>query len=561
MTDQSRRWRLIIVSAAVFAIVAWSGKAVQCTPLLSWCGDPGFTLTWSGFSNPLVADVERNGPAAIAGLKQGDVIVTRALGIADLWGLIEVSDGEPVPTTAPLTYVVDRGNIRHTIAILPTPQPTWGTWYRWTLLVALLWMPLLAIFIARRSDLVEARILAFFLITLSLALTLQFNALRFPDVSFGAMLLDIVIATAPIALFAKLAAQFGQPISPTRRLLTILTYSTCCVSAVLFGSLWVVPPLSIYNLFPPLRYALALASLFATCGGIAAIGASSGIDRQRIAWATASIGVFWFYESAISWLLPTVSFANVIFSQAGPFMHLLMTVGLTYAILSRRLLNVDYVLNRTIVLTMIATVLAAAFMFLDWLYTNYVTQTHWQIAMGAAVAFGLGWAASASRGQLIALVDRLFFQKRHLVMRQLYDLQRRLETEGPTGGIGRTVVDGVAETLKLSSAALFLKMPDGGFMREAAFGWNPGSARHLLADDAIVEGLAGRDSRPTRVDNDDLIDIRVPGGPARPIVAIPLGSFQTGFALYGAHEDGRDIDPDETHGLAGLCSIARAHRR
>ena len=56
-----------------------------------------------------------------------------------------------------------------------------------------------------------------------------------------------------------------------------------------------------------------------------------------------------------------------------------------------RVIDVEFVANRAIVLGTVAAFLTGTFVLLDWLYANYLTQTRWQIAVGIGVAFALGW--------------------------------------------------------------------------------------------------------------------------------------------------------------------------
>ncbi|MGA8535694.1 MAG: hypothetical protein WB615_16415 [Candidatus Tumulicola sp.] len=287
---------------------------------------------------------------------------------------------------------------------------------------------------------------------------------------------------------------------------------------------------------------------------------SAGANRLRLRWAIA--GVF------VGTLLPGLAIplqgltAGATFTQSesfAAFANIAIPLLMGYAIVRHRVINVEFILNRALVLGAVAGLLAGAFVLLDWLFTNYLTQTRWQIAVGVGVAFALGWSARSGRRMLIGTIDSVFFPKRHAVMRSMHELRIALETAPDQNSVNQFVVEG-AQILQLDSAAIFARMPDGGFVREAAIGWSPGTAWHLLADDPIVARLEERARRPTRVTEEAWSDVRVPVGTGRPILAVPIGSARSAFALFGAHADGRDIDPDETRGLADLCLAAAAMR-
>jgi hypothetical protein len=145
-------------------------------------------------------------------------------------------------------------------------------------------------------------------------------------------------------------------------------------------------------------------------------------------------------------------------------------------------------------------------------------------------------------------------------MRSIYELRSGLEESAVPENVDGFVVNAAASVLRLDSAAVFARMPDGGFLRQGAVGWNAGTAWHLFVNDAIVEQLTKRSRAPTRLTEDAWAGVLVPNGTGRPILAVPLGSKRSAFAVYGAHADGRDIDPDETRGLMALCSAAAAIR-
>lgn len=288
---------------------------------------------------------------------------------------------------------------------------------------------------------------------------------------------------------------------------------------------------------------------------------SSGANRVRLRWAF--IGVF------IGTLLPGLLIPLQVITSGGTYLEseafvafanvaIPLTIG--YAIIRHRVIDVEFIVNRAIVLGTVGALLAGTFILLDWLYTNYVTQTRWQIALGIAVAFALGWTARSGRRALIEAVDKVFFPKRHRVMRSIDELRIGLEGVTHPESVDYFVVKGAAEALQLDSAAVFVRMPDGGFLRGAAVGWVTGTAWHVLADDAIVTELAKRGRAATRLTEDVWSEVNVPTGAGRPILAVPLGSNRSAVAVYGAHADGRDIDPDETRGLMSLCSAAAAIR-
>jgi len=292
---------------------------------------------------------------------------------------------------------------------------------------------------------------------------------------------------------------------------------------------------------------------------------SRGPDRQRLKWAV--IGVYVGIVSIGVALGPIPIPLYVIFGP-GPravnigtglvVLSLLMPICLAYAIVRHRVIDVRFVANRALIVGALLAIFGGTFALLDLVFANYVTQSAWQIALGMAVAFIFGWAIRNLLGPLMAFVDRFFFPKHRAVMERLRELRFTLEREERVDEVQRLLTAGAAEALQLGSAAVFARVPDGGFIRQSALGWNPGTAWHLLATDPVVASIAVRRLRPFRIDDLAWDGAAVPTGAGRPALAVPLLARRrvVALALYGAHTSGAEIDPDETRLLADLCAAA-----
>jgi len=315
-------------------------------------------------------------------------------------------------------------------------------------------------------------------------------------------------------------------------------------------------------LFGNARFASVAAPVAAAIAVSAAVATVPRSKRARAAWLLLPMSVAFAFSSFMGQLnisAPTY-LEYVAFSMLASGTILAGAAAVTYALLARRVIDLEFVVNRAITLGAIAALMGGIFVLLDWLFTNYVLQTRWQIAIGMAVAFALGWLVRSGRRRLIHLVDALFFRKRHAIMGRVRALRLDLETESQPERIDETIVTRAAEVLNLDSAALFVRTTDGGFVRQSAVGWPSGTAWHLFSDDRVVSEIIRHDRRAARIDEKTWAATRVPDGVARPVLAVPIGSARSAFALYGAHADGRDIDPDETHGLFDLCAAAAAIR-
>ena len=233
-------------------------------------------------------------------------------------------------------------------------------------------------------------------------------------------------------------------------------------------------------------------------------------------------------------------------------------VGVSYAILRHHVFGIRFVFNRTIVVAAIGALLAATCVFLSWFFTNYLTQTRWQIAVSILVALVLGWTIRSSQSRLVALVDLLFFSTHRRLMDSLRDVRSQIEREEMRKNIETILTSRVCDVLGLSSGAIFSLAHDDGFLREQAFGWPRGTTWHLLRDDSIATRLLECTTSFLRTDELAWDGVNVPAGVSCPVLIVPLRSRRKIVALLvcGAHSNGDDIDPDEARALVEVCASA-----
>lgn len=306
----------------------------------------------------------------------------------------------------------------------------------------------------------------------------------------------------------------------------------------------------------------AIASLVVVVAIASLIGtylSATALERQRLAWAIAGASVGFLAMEANS---AFYQIADVLHQGGDPNVGrvaydvmAIAPLAIGYAVLRHRVIDVEFVVNRAIIIGTIAVMLGGIFVSLDFFYTRYITQTRLQMAIDIVVAFAFGWAARSGFPRLVRLIDAMFFHKRYEIARSVERLQRRFES-GTAADREKVVVQEAAQTLQLDSAAFLARMPDGGFVRRTAFGWGTGNAWHFLPGDGIVEHLAQVTRRPLRLPSGVWNGLSVPNGNGRSILAVPMGASQNGIVLYGAHADGREIDPDEVRSLVALCAVA-----
>lgn len=140
-----------------------------------------------------------------------------------------------------------------------------------------------------------------------------------------------------------------------------------------------------------------------------------GADRERFGWVILSLALFFVASigSGIvkplgqAWVSLLIAFGNIGLVVA--------PVGLTYALLNRRLLDLGFVINRAAVFTGVSIVIVGVFVLAEWglgeWFGSIGHATNFFVS--AAVALGLGLSVRTIHARVDALLDNIFFRKRH----------------------------------------------------------------------------------------------------------------------------------------------------
>jgi hypothetical protein len=154
-------------------------------------------------------------------------------------------------------------------------------------------------------------------------------------------------------------------------------------------------------------------SLLALACAIVAVPAASGTERTRVAWATGALGVLYIFGIATVQLYFTTNLTlyywilNVAWFAA--------PLGLLYALLGRRLLDVGFVLNRVAVFAGVSLLVVGVFTLLEWALGGWLHSAGRvaNVAVSAAIALGLGLSLHQIHKRVDHFVDNVFFRKRH----------------------------------------------------------------------------------------------------------------------------------------------------
>jgi hypothetical protein len=363
-----------------------------------------------------IEGVESRSPAASAGLRNGDLVPFQRLDPEVRYRLLS-----GVYAHERLNLVVVRDGVSHAIAYTSGPAVP----LRWDYIllhVSVVWQLLFAILLAwRRPELPEARALCIFMSTNWLAGYFLPGSWASPWVLLDVTLavISYVVPAVSAALLTYYASLFARPPSRLRRVLTILSYALACAGAL--ASTYVFLGTT-YGTIDPLganSWASVVSGLWGMlplCALLAAVGASHGPDRGRIAWTTLSLLPLLF--AGIPYVIAVGVLGNTNTSSAwdqltnvGVFLY---PIGISYALLNRRLLDVSFALNRAAVFTGVSIVVIGAFVLTEYVLSEWLgAGRNANLLAGAVLALLLGFSMRYIHARVDHVLDNLFFKKRH----------------------------------------------------------------------------------------------------------------------------------------------------
>jgi hypothetical protein len=368
------------------------------------------------------------------------------------------------------------------------------------------------------------------------------------------VLLNTAVSVAgplSVALLAAFASDFAQPLSRPRRIALWLCYAFLA-SFIAISLLGIAGVITLrFDPVPFLEgnarlFSVAAAVLMAVICGLLAIAASRGVERQRAVWTLVPLAAFFcfFIAGVIASSSSSSYTVSVVVGLVSTLVLLTAPVALTYAALSRRLIDVGFFLNRAAVFTIVSAIVIGAFILAEWAASAWLASaTHTTSAViGMVVALGLGISLRYIHQYVERFVDRVFFRKRHEDESAL----RRFAHEASYISDRSTLVERAVQRVKEHTGA-----------RSAQILVRDGAAAYAFATDGPRADVSENDPGivALRAWNKP-IDLHVfPDSQLRGEFAFPMISRGDllGALICGPKRDGEAYAPDESEALQALA--------
>jgi hypothetical protein len=548
-------WRPVLLAICALTALVEVASVLDVTGIGGappWWGEWDATYAPAAKQNLVIASIDPGGPAARAGLRQGDLIDTRAFTLVERFSLFGFG-GAVLFNGQPLTFSVRRGSLQKEITVVPRPLPAERYWDLLLSAFGSLWLLLFAALIAwRRADVPQMRLLSLWLAVFVLIGATAGLAVPWPWVSIVLSTFNDIALPLWLTLWAAFAGCFGQPLSRPRRIVQKLCYTFVAISSVLF--LVTTAELAIPQ-FHPLPFpawigafvAFVAAVLLAVVCGVLAIAASRGVERQRAAWTLVPLAaIICFYIVAGFAIKASSSYAGaLVWAVIANVVILAAPIALTYAALSRRLIDIGFALNRALIFAIVSTIVVGAFVLVEWAMSEWLARTGRTasivISMGAAL--GIGFSMRYVHLYVDRFVDRVFFRKRHEDEAALRRFAHEASYITDRSVLLERAVRTVEEHTGAADVAILVHDGAAGFTSAET----DGARTTVSENDAGILALRAW-RKPV-----DLVSLE--GSVLRGEFAFPMISRGTlvGVLVCGTKPDGESYAPDESEALLALA--------
>ncbi|MGC9991589.1 MAG: GAF domain-containing protein [Candidatus Cybelea sp.] len=545
-------WRaVIVVLCGITGLLALSELlgATGIDGATPWLGIWGATVSDSRQPFDLtIQSIEPGGASEQGGLRAGDRVDLRANNLLDRFSLT----GQPL-AGRPVTILVLRDSAQRTAVVTPRPpnlRRRWDAFFNWP---GQVWIAVLAALIVwRRSSVREMRLLCLALISYALwqitapfafaaPWTWVYVVFRIGTVFFGPL---------AVAFWATCAGCFGAPLSQARRTFQTLCYVFVAASIAL-GCAGVLGVVTLW--FDPLRVSWLAAgpvfglALFAALGcGVLAIAASHGIDQRRAAWLLAPPALLFFARYMLDGAATHLHSYDVYLAINYFYSLVLFTTPLvvTYVALSRRLIDIGFVLNRAAVFGIVSAIVIGVFILIEWAASEWLVKASHttSVVAGMVVALALGLSMRYIHHYVDAFVDGFFFRKRHEDEAAL----RRFTVEsafiGDRDVLLNRATQEVLEHTNADEATILVRDDARGYVTRGN-----GSLMRIDPNDPGIIALKAW-SKPVNLHS--LEDSQLRGELAFPMIS--RGDL-VGALVCGPKRDGEAYAPDESDALLALA--------
>jgi signal transduction histidine kinase len=466
-TDHNR------LRVVVFMLFASCILAVSLTFFILSIGRPNMGVTLS-LSDQYwtVEKVDRNSLASQAGIRKGDRPIEIDGQLAETF-LERYSNSGLVFSALfrELTVVDDNGQLK-SVSLKEESLPWQGVIQQisWLFVSVIFWVVGFYVFLKRPRNVASSLLC---LIGLFVGLMLTSNMAWIAGVSIAAYSEVLATAVGPWLLLHFFLALPEERAWLHHNPLVYAIYFPVAITLVLF------PLIGLDNGQPVLwfqnvRYLEAGVGLLAVTG-VAVFnyfGATSMRTRQQMKIVAVACFAALIPFSVLNLFPAAVWRQSILPPEFSILLVSFIPVGMGYAIVTQKLMNIDVFIRRGVIYALITLVMAAIFSTA----ITAITVSHMLVGIEEKIVIGLvlGIIATALFGPIRngveVMVDKLFYKDRYDYRQTIQSVTTSLNSTHDLNGMSRLIVGTVVKALNLAGSCLFMKLQSDSFEVSAAQG-------------------------------------------------------------------------------------------
>jgi hypothetical protein len=526
--------RGIAVAAATLAAVILVGIEIQ-----SWPHSAGFNSSIQSVSRCVVRVVTVNPADAVAGLREGDGILlsrmTTPARTAIAWNNTPTQTGHAGDA---IQLAVQRGNssffipykLRHTDTPLKFAAQLGFKFFLLAIGVFVLW---------RGRDR-AATVLGIWCLGVGVGLPdAWWGGLPLDGRIFGGALTAALWTYSPLMLYLvveSIATGVSRRAIVVARTAMLLTVAPALILNTVNATAQAQTGCAVVNLAPwAANSAFSAAQLVIIAFFAFSYVRTTGIARQRIRW------VFWAFMisrfgvllNLFNRLLPH----PIHLSGAEWLTVMIFPLGCAYAILRHRIIDVNFVLNRTLIYTILTSFAVGIFVLLEHILNSVAVSREGSLAVELAVALALGLSFNVVLKRMEQFLDRTLFRGKYEAAVALQQLAEDAAYMENPETLLESATREIPRVMGARGAAIYERV-DGRYALAAATGLGKLPAE-VGVDDAAFVRLRKHLSQI------DLSDVNSALGSDAIAFALSVRGQLTGAFICGPRINGETFAPDE----------------
>jgi hypothetical protein len=285
------------------------------------------------------------------------------------------------------------------------------------------------------------------------------------------------------------------------------------------------------------------------------------IHRQRVKWVL--VGLIGLLISMQALVVPIYQLSPLLEGLlkgwallAFQALYVASSAAIAYGVLNHDVVDTSLWISRTFTLGLLAAIISQLFPLSEMTFVQKLETSSAGQWTKIAFILALAYAIEQLRRNLGRFLDLLFFRARYRARVGLKDIVGAIRNADSVTALRELLVDQVANSLVLKSAALF--EGDGiTWKRTRTKDWNDNALSQLTVRDVIISRLKDN-KKAQRLTNSVWSLSGLPAGECAPTMIVPI--FARGdlvaILLYGRHANGAEIDWDEAHALEKVAESA-----